>query len=322
MRTLPGQTLRDRDAADMEAQLARAFYDLVFRPVIEALETASSKAQGAILNDKFDALRSALRAGRIQLTGGEFSGELSAAISRALRLLGAKIDQRKKTYSMPVGDLPSWVQAEATNYRRKAQTAHEEALRGLSEAQKGLEAAVKAMPLSAGETVKRVDRSWRETAKDVEVMPELTPEAMAGLAAGYTESIRPYIKKFAESSILELRELVEGNAEEGYRFDRLINRIRQRYGVTKTKAKFLARQETGLFMAQYRKQRFTEAGIRRYRWSTAKDVRVRDAHADLDGREFSYDDPPIVDTATGRRANPGEDFNCRCVDLPLVEAAA
>jgi uncharacterized protein with gpF-like domain len=39
---------------------------------------------------------------------------------------------------------------------------------------------------------------------------------------------------------------------------------------------------------------------------------VRPDHADLDGTLQDTYDPPIVDKKTGRRGNPGIDFNCRC----------
>jgi SPP1 gp7 family putative phage head morphogenesis protein len=52
-----------------------------------------------------------------------------------------------------------------------------------------------------------------------------------------------------------------------------------------------------------------------YTWVTLLDSRVRHDHSVLHGRVFSFDNPPVVDTATGRRCNPGEDYNCRCHPL-------
>ncbi len=58
------------------------------------------------------------------------------------------------------------------------------------------------------------------------------------------------------------------------------------------------------------------AGITQYTWSTSKDERVRPSHAELEGEQFSYDDPPEVD---GEPANPGEPILCRCVPLPVLD---
>jgi hypothetical protein len=41
-----------------------------------------------------------------------------------------------------------------------------------------------------------------------------------------------------------------------------------------------------------------------------EDSRVRPDHVHLNGRVFSFDDPPVADTRTGFRGNPGEAANC------------
>jgi SPP1 gp7 family putative phage head morphogenesis protein len=53
-------------------------------------------------------------------------------------------------------------------------------------------------------------------------------------------------------------------------------------------------------------------------WSTSHDRRVRDSHKELNGRVFTWDNPPIVDPARGRRAHPGQDYGCRCVAVPVM----
>lgn len=42
-----------------------------------------------------------------------------------------------------------------------------------------------------------------------------------------------------------------------------------------------------------------------YIWRTQMDDRVRPRHADREGKEFAWDDPPLG-------GHPGEDYNCRC----------
>jgi SPP1 gp7 family putative phage head morphogenesis protein len=76
-----------------------------------------------------------------------------------------------------------------------------------------------------------------------------------------------------------------------------------------------------LFVSKYREAVFEENGVKKYIWSTANDIRVRDRHRSLNNKVFSYDDPPVVDKKSGRRANPGEDYNCRCVAIPYLSGA-
>lgn len=79
----------------------------------------------------------------------------------------------------------------------------------------------------------------------------------------------------------------------------------------------MARQETSLLTAKYRKLRYTDVGITKYRWSTSHDDRVRKRHKELDGQVFDFEAPPIVNEK-GDRKNPGEDFGCRCQAIPII----
>lgn len=62
------------------------------------------------------------------------------------------------------------------------------------------------------------------------------------------------------------------------------------------------------------------AGTDRYVWVTSMDERVRETHAILEGGVFSYSDPPVTND-NGDVNNPGEDYNCRCVDRPVFSPA-
>lgn len=93
----------------------------------------------------------------------------------------------------------------------------------------------------------------------------------------------------------------------------IAKQIREIGGVTENRAKFIARDQASKLNAAFTQARHEEAGITKYRWSTSGDERVRDSHAENDGKIFSYAEPP----ETG---HPGQDFNCRCVQIPIVSA--
>lgn len=54
-----------------------------------------------------------------------------------------------------------------------------------------------------------------------------------------------------------------------------------------------------------------ELGVERYTWRAQNDERVRDTHADRNGQDFGWDDPPVG-------GHPGQDYNCRCLAVPIV----
>lgn len=89
----------------------------------------------------------------------------------------------------------------------------------------------------------------------------------------------------------------------------LAKQIKDIGGTTEKRAKLIARDQSSKINAALTRARHEEMGVTQYIWSTSGDERVRDSHAENDGKIFSYDDPP----ATG---NPGDQINCRCVAIP------
>lgn len=102
------------------------------------------------------------------------------------------------------------------------------------------------------------------------------------------------------------------------RVETLITDVQERFSVSDNRAQLIARDQVGKFNSQLTRVRQEGLGVNGYTWSTSRDQRVRHDHAELEGRSFLYSDPPIVDVRTGRRANPGEDFQCRCQALASV----
>lgn len=102
----------------------------------------------------------------------------------------------------------------------------------------------------------------------------------------------------------------------------------------KNKAKFLARDQVSKFNSSLTELRQTSIGVERYIWRTSRDERVRGnpsgkfpnavpSHFSLDGKEFywSSNKPESVDgTARKPRGlNPGQDYQCRCIALPVLD---
>ena len=51
-------------------------------------------------------------------------------------------------------------------------------------------------------------------------------------------------------------------------------------------------------------------------WSTSRDERARKRHKELRDQSYPLAEGLVVDTKTGRKARPGEDYRCRCTTLP------
>ena len=92
----------------------------------------------------------------------------------------------------------------------------------------------------------------------------------------------------------------------------LIEEIQAIGKVTSSRARFIARDQTAKFNGVLTEARQTAIGVEEYDWVTSRDSRVRDSHADNDGKRFRWDSPP-PDTG-----HPGHDFNCRCTARAVI----
>ena len=112
--------------------------------------------------------------------------------------------------------------------------------------------------------------------------------------------------------------MVRTTVERGVATSTLEEDIIDQFGTAKSRAHLIARDQISKFNGKLHELRQREAGVSKYTWSTSKDERVRDKHRAVDGKVFSWDDPPPVGN-NGERLHPGEDYQCRCVALPVLE---
>lgn len=94
--------------------------------------------------------------------------------------------------------------------------------------------------------------------------------------------------------------------------------LEEQAGYARSRAELTARDQTLKLYGRIQQERQTSAGFTHYVWTTSLDERVREGHAELEGTIQAWDDPPIVDPRTGRRGNPGSDFQCRCSAVPFT----
>lgn len=154
--------------------------------------------------------------------------------------------------------------------------------------------------------------------KSIGVRIDLTENQKNLIAEEFSDNLKLFIKDFADNEVLILRKKVEDAVFAGIRAESLQKVIKDRFNVSENKARFLAKQEISLLTSKYKEAKYQDVGITQYRWSISN-VRTRPDHKALNGKVFSFDDPPITNQDTGARNNPGEDFNCNCVAIPIIE---
>lgn len=111
----------------------------------------------------------------------------------------------------------------------------------------------------------------------------------------------------------ELEGLVLQAARSGRRSEALAQDLEDRYDVSESRAKLIARSETAKLNGQITQVRQTNLGVEEFVWRTSEDERVRPSHAALDGKTFEWKDPPASEGI------PGEAPNCRCTAEPVLD---
>lgn len=105
----------------------------------------------------------------------------------------------------------------------------------------------------------------------------------------------------------------------------LTKRLQEIGGITKNRAKFIARDQTSKLTGNLNQARMQENGIDEYIWRTARDQRVvgtpggrypkgtrgHGNHYEREGKTFTWQTPP----ADG---HPGQAYNCRCYAEPKL----
>lgn len=127
------------------------------------------------------------------------------------------------------------------------------------------------------------------------------------------------ITTIPQQTLKRMYNVISGGQYAGKTAAEIGRQIQDAYNVSKSHARFIARDQMAKLNARITQQQQTDAGITKYVWRTVGDGRVRESHRHLNGKRFKYSDPPVVDPKTGRRANPGEDYQCRCVALPVFD---
>ena len=127
------------------------------------------------------------------------------------------------------------------------------------------------------------------------------------------------IKSIPQDTLSEMQSIVSQGFRTGATLTSIEKNIQTTYHNKRSSAKLIARDQIAKLNGQLAKQQQTDAGVEEYIWSDSDDSRVRESHHRLNGKKFRWDDPPVV-TPPGkpvRRCHPGEDYQCRCVALPV-----
>lgn len=167
----------------------------------------------------------------------------------------------------------------------------------------------------------RVDRfTTRRTARAV---ARVAPVDVSNIVAN-AGVIRPMHKAWSLSTVrlivglesrhfADVERLIAAAVTEGKSTRTVTKVLQTRLQVSRRRANLIARNEIGNLNADITRSRMKDLGIRRFRWVTSADERVRPLHEEIDGQIFDY---PNGHPTEGI---PGQPINCRCTAEPILD---
>lgn len=317
---MPTKILKDIELSQsyidaIDKRLVKFFQKEIFGPLLGEIDGYLNPK--TIINSQ-GALQEALLKGKVSYYRGYFTGKFNSRISKDLKSIGAelvggkwKLSRAKLPYDVLMTistSESSWLRA-VDKINRRIDSLLEQDLEERIDLSGIIDKAVFSL-----------NRDIEDEVKGFAIAPNLTQKNIEDIANNYTNNVRYYVRDFTNKQVLSLREKVNKNTMAGYRYEGLAKEIQKSFNVSKSKANFLARQETNLLVAKFKESRYTEMGINEYIWQTVVGSPahpVRPMHKALNGTTQRFDNPPVVNEK-GDRKNPGEDFGCRCKARPVV----
>lgn len=153
---------------------------------------------------------------------------------------------------------------------------------------------------------------------------------LSAFISDFTQANVRLIKGLTTETLQQMEAVVAEGTSGQLRVEDLAERISSALGVSGSRAELIARDQTLKSNAQLTRTTQEQVGVTEYIWTTSRDERVRgrpggkwaNSHADhwaLDGTVQKWAQPPITNPRTGAANHPGEDIQCRCVAVPVVD---
>lgn len=132
------------------------------------------------------------------------------------------------------------------------------------------------------------------------------------IAEDYTYNMEFWVKKWEAKNITLMRQDILKMVQEGARVPRIREYFEKRWNVAKSKAQFLAVNESHLAGSVIKATEYQMMGCNSFRWGRSSSKEKRILHEHYYGKVFNIDNPPIIDEELGITGLPRQIWNCKC----------
>lgn len=174
-------------------------------------------------------------------------------------------------------------------------------------------------PKFAREAGAFADRSFAQAMRDagLTVRMKMTPAVNDVVQASVAQNVT-LIKSIAEQHLGQVEGAVMRSVQQGRDLGSLVADLEERYGVTRRRAAFIARDQNAKATAAVTRARQTELGITEAIWlHSHAGKKPRPTHVAMNGKTYDVTQG-MWDSAVRRFVFPGQEPNCKCVSRSVI----
>jgi SPP1 gp7 family putative phage head morphogenesis protein len=132
------------------------------------------------------------------------------------------------------------------------------------------------------------------------------------LAEGWIAENTTLIKSVSGRQLDDVSSILRRGIMNGSTVTAIQKEIMKKVPLTASRARLIAQDQTLKLHSKITQERLKDIGVKKYKWRTVNDNRVRDHHRDREGKVFSWENPPYD-------GHPGQPIRCRCRAAPIFE---
>lgn len=153
---------------------------------------------------------------------------------------------------------------------------------------------------------------WRRLVRESYGVDILRNEPwLPDLLSGWEQTNLGLIRSIPATVVDQLRTEMSQAMASGTSLRNLRQMVRERTGVSASRAELIARDQVGKLTGQLAQHRQQDIGVKQYIWRTMGDERTRPTHRALNGKTCSWAKAPP-------EGHPGFPVRCRCYADPLL----
>lgn len=167
-----------------------------------------------------------------------------------------------------------------------------------------------------------VRRSERDMKRSVGIDVFSESQQMRDYLTAATQQNVQLIQSIPQRYLEEVQTLILANMRSGMRPGYIERALQEQFGVTSRRAKFIARDQTGKIQGEIAQRQQQDNGFEYFQWVDSHDQRVRHRHREIANKTTAYG-PGVYKwsnlplSQTGEPIRPGQDYNCRCIAIPV-----